>query len=127
MWKNILVIDDNEAIRKSFKLALEDEGYNIYTAESGEKGLEMRKKSNYDLFFIDLKMPGMNGVETLKEIRKIERDVPIYIITAFHKEFMDELKSAVDDGISFEILQKPIGSEQIVLTVRSIFEGPAIY
>ncbi|MGA1826326.1 MAG: response regulator [bacterium] len=127
MGKNILVIDDNEAIRKSFKLALEDEEYNIFTAESGEKGIELRKKSTFDLFFIDLKMPGMNGVETLREIRKVDSEVPIYIITAFHKEFLNELKSAAEDGISFEILQKPIGSKQIVLTVRSVFEGPASY
>jgi DNA-binding NtrC family response regulator len=120
--KRILVIDDDEAIRKSFALALEDTGYQVDTAESGEKGIEMERKARYQLIFLDLKMPGMNGVETLREIRKIDEDVPIYVITAYHKDFFDQLLNAAEDGINFEVLEKPIGAEQIVSVAKSILE-----
>lgn len=124
MGKQILVIDDDEAIRKSFLLALEDTGYRVETAESGEKGIEKEKGNPHDLIFLDLKMPGLNGVETLRELRKIKNDTPVYIVTAFHKEFLDQLNQAMEDGIDFEVLQKPIGNDQIVLVTKSILEGP---
>lgn len=127
MSKRILVIDDEPGIRKSFVLAFEDTPYEVKTAESGEKGIAMAKKSKYDLVFLDLKMPGINGVETLRELRKMDRDVPIYIITAFHQEFLDQLKSAKKDQLDFELLQKPVDSEKLVAIVRAIFEGSARY
>jgi len=127
MSQRILVIDDDESIRKSFSLALEDTGYQVDTVESGEKGIEMRQKNGYDLIFLDLKMPGLNGVETLRELRKIDKDVPVYIVTAFHKEFFGGLKSAGEDGLDFEVVKKPIGSDDIVLVTKSVLEGTVVY
>lgn len=124
MRKRILVIDDEASIRKSFKLSLEDTGYQVDEAESGIKGVEMEQANNYDLIFLDLKMPGMNGVETLRKLREFRKDKPIYIVTAFYGEFLDDLKSAQKDGIDFEVLQKPIGADQIVLVCKSLLEGP---
>ena len=48
----------------------------------------MAKARKYDLVFLDLKMPGLNGVETLRELRQMDQDLPIYIVTAFHEEFL---------------------------------------
>jgi len=127
MSQRILVIDDDESIRKSFSLALEDTEYQVDTVESGEKGIEMRQKNGYDLIFLDLKMPGLNGVETLRELRKIDKDVPVYIVTAFHKEFFGGLKSAGEDGLDFEVVKKPIGSDDIVLVAKSVLEGTVVY
>jgi DNA-binding response OmpR family regulator len=121
--KRILVIDDDEAIRKLFVLTLEDTLCQVDTAKSGEQGIELEQKTRYDLVFLDLKMPGLNGVETLRRLWEIDPGVPIYIITAFHKEFLDELGSAAEDGISFEILHKPFGADEINLLVRSVLEG----
>lgn len=120
MGMEILVIDDDELVRKSFTLALEKTEYNVETAESGEKGVEMRKVKNYDLIFLDLKMPGISGAETLKLLREIDAKGKIYIVTAFHKEFLDELEDAVNEGINFEVLRKPLESSQIVLTAKNI-------
>jgi DNA-binding response OmpR family regulator len=124
MSKRILVIDDEEAIRMSFTLALKDTGFQVDTAESGEKGLQMKKDAEYDLILLDLKMPGMNGVQMLRQIRENDKDVPIYIITAFHKEFFDELKIARKEGLGFEVLKKPVSSEEIVLSTKSIIGQP---
>ncbi len=124
MVNTILVIDDEEAVRKSFALALEDTGCRVETAESGSKGIEEVRSAKYDLIFLDLKMPGMNGVETLMEIRKIDREVPVYIVTAFHKEFFDQLRVAEEEGVRFELLRKPLSSDQIVLITKSILDSP---
>ena len=124
MSKRILVIDDEEAVRESFTLALGDAGLEVDTAESGEKGLQMKKDAEYDLIFLDLKMPGMNGVETLRQIRKTDKKVPIYIFTAFHKEFFEELKIARKEMLSFEILKKPIGTDLIVMLTKLILGQP---
>lgn len=123
MKKRVLVIDDDEAIRKSFALALEDTNYMVDTAESGEQGIEKERENRHALIFLDLKMPGMNGVETLRELRKIDEQVPIYIVTAFHKEFFRQLNDVVEDGLRFDILQKPIGAEQILQLTHGVLGG----
>ena len=127
MKKRILVIDDDESVRKAFLLALEDTGYQVDTAESGEKGIKMRKKNKYDLYFLDLHMPGLNGVETLRALRKIDKNVPIYIVTAFYKMYFDELIKAEGEGIGFEVVRKPIGGDQIVQVTQGALEGPMKY
>ncbi|MGH7889735.1 MAG: response regulator [Thermodesulfobacteriota bacterium] len=124
MHKRILVIDDEEAVRKSFVLALEDADCSVETAESGYKGIKKVRNAKHDLIFLDLKMPGMNGVETLIEIRKIDKEVPVYIVTAFHKEFFDQLKSAEEMGTKFELARKPLSADQIVLITKGILEWP---
>jgi DNA-binding response OmpR family regulator len=126
MTKRILVIDDESGIRKSFMTALEDTGYLVETAESGEVGIEKLEKQKYDLIYLDLNMPGLNGVETLRELRERDKDVPVYILTAFHAAFTDQLKKAADDKIDFELLKKPLSSNQVVSITRGILDGATI-
>ena len=66
-------------------------------------------------------------METLRRLRKIDRGVPVYIVTAFHKEFFEGLKSAGEDGLDFEVVKKPIGSDDIVLVAKSVLEGTVVY
>ncbi len=113
MSVSILVIDDEEVIRKSFILALEDTGYNVHTVESGEKGIEKARATKFDLIFLDLRMPGLDGVKTLRELWKLGQTVPIYITTAFYDDFMGQLQSAADDAISFYLLKKPVDGDEI--------------
>lgn len=122
MSKKILVIDDEEVIRKSFKLALEGLGYDVMALESGQKGIDEIKKTPYNLIFLDLKMPGMDGVATLRGLRQVDMNVPIYIVTAFHKDFLEGLQKAAKDGMNFELLEKPIPGSLIAVMTRSILE-----
>lgn len=124
MAKKILVIDDESAIRKSFQLALEDTGYEVHTADSGETGISAFGRVSYDLVYLDLKMPGINGAETLRRLRQLDRDTPIYVITAFYEEFFDDLQGAADEGVDFDVLRKPISMDQIESVTRGILEGP---
>ncbi|MBN1797868.1 MAG: response regulator [Spirochaetales bacterium] len=119
----ILVIDDDQIIRKAFTLALKESGYEVHTAESGEKGLDMESKTHYHLIFLDLNMPGLNGIETLKELRKKNKLVPVYIITSFHEEYIKELSKASMQGIDFDVLKKPIGKEEIVSITNAVINS----
>jgi len=119
---NILVIDDEEVIRKSFILALDGTGYNVETAESGEKGIKKARETNFALIFLDLRMPGLDGVETLRELWKIGQTVPIYITTAFYDDFADRLESAADDAISFYLLKKPVDGDEIRSIAKVVSE-----
>ena len=124
MKKRILAIDDESSVRKAFILSLEDTGYEVDTADSGMKGIEMEKQNCYDLIFLDLRMPGMNGVETLRELRKIDKKIPVYIVTAFYAEFFEGLQEASRDGIDFELLKKPLDSIGLRTIAKAALEGP---
>jgi CheY-like chemotaxis protein len=88
------------------------------------KGIELERKNRYDLIFLDLKMPGMNGVETLRELRKIDKDIPVYIITAFYAEFFEGLKELGNEGVDFELLKKPLDGQSIRVVVKANLDGP---
>ena len=120
MSKQVLVVDDDLAIRKSFVLALEDTDCQVDTAESGEQGIEEASSNKYDLIFLDLKMPGINGVETLIRLRERGLKIPIYVLTAFHREFTDQLRVAAENGVAFELFKKPLGSQDIRMVTKSI-------
>jgi CheY-like chemotaxis protein len=111
--KKILVVDDEKAIRNSFKLTFEGTNFNIVLAENGKEALGKLDENHYDLIFLDLKMPEMNGVEVLSKIRKKNKEVPIYLITAFQKEFLNELNDARNAGYTFELLNKPLKREEL--------------
>jgi CheY-like chemotaxis protein len=123
MSKRILVIDDNEAVRKSFVLALESLDCEVDVAVSGDEGIEKVRQKRYDLIYLDLNMPGKDGVETLRDLWKKERDVHFYIVTAFQEEFADRLKEAADEGICFQLLRKPIGIDQIITFTKIVIES----
>jgi CheY-like chemotaxis protein len=127
MSYRILIIDDEEAVRKSFILTFEDTEYIVDTADSGEHGIELNTEHTYDLIFLDLKMPGMGGIETLHRIRSTDKKTPIYIITAFYQEYAEQLKQVEQKGIDFEVVRKPVDSENLRVIVNGILKTPAGY
>ena len=106
--KRILVIDDDAAVRATFAMILSAQGYLIETADGGEAGLAAADRARPDLVFLDLKMAGMNGVETLKRLSAAHADVPVYVVTAFYSEFMEPLRNLKSTGIRFDIARKPL-------------------
>jgi len=67
-------------------------------------------------------MAGMNGVETLREIRKMGKKIPVYIITAFQREYFRQLESAKQDGMDFEVMKKPFDRKRLLSLVKGILE-----
>jgi len=79
----ILIIDDDDQLRKSFDKLLKEEAYQVRSAASGEAGLELVRHELPDLIILDMRLPGMNGLETFKAIHAIEPKLPVIIMTAF--------------------------------------------
>lgn len=113
MGSKILVIDDDPAVRGAFKLILEEDDYEVRVAEDGMLGIEMTKAERPDLIFLDLRMPGIDGVETLRRLKTVDESLNVYIVTAFASEFMEQLKAAHNEGLQFELASKPLSSAQI--------------
>ena len=112
---NILIVDDEPGIRTTLAAILDEEGYNVVVAEDGYKGIEAAKKTKFKIAFVDLKMPGINGVETFKRIKKISPNTIIFFMTAFFAE--DLLKEAVKLGIQ-AILYKPLDIDLILKVIK---------
>ncbi|MBU1711562.1 MAG: sigma-54 dependent transcriptional regulator [Proteobacteria bacterium] len=80
---SILIIDDDDQLRNSFKKLLAEEGYKVESAASGEAGLKIVNNEPLDLVILDMRLPGMNGLETFKKIHGIEPKLPVIIMTAY--------------------------------------------
>jgi CheY-like chemotaxis protein len=127
MAKLILVIDDEEAVRDAFQLALEDFDYRVELASSGEQGVRKARAERPDLVFLDLKMPGMDGVQTLRQLLTLYPELPVYIVTAFAQEFMEPLSAASAAGLFFQVAQKPLGMNEIQLIAKATLDQPQAY
>ena len=79
----IVVIDDDEAILQSCRTILEDEGHEVEVAPGAEAGLALLRRNSFDLALIDLKMPRMNGLETLEQAAALDPDLVLIIFTAY--------------------------------------------
>ena len=80
--KSILVVDDESSVRESLRLILKSQ-YEVFTAADGQEALECIQKEKIDLVTLDLKMPGLSGIDVLREIKKIRDDLEVIIITAY--------------------------------------------
>jgi len=112
----ILVIDDEAGIRSSLKGILEDEGFEVKTAEKGDDGLNMIKRHNFDLILLDIWLPRMNGIELLKKIKKYEENVQVIMISG-HGTIETAVK-ATKLG-AYDFLEKPLTYEKVVLTTKN--------
>ncbi|ABD71277.1 response regulator receiver domain protein [Rhodoferax ferrireducens T118] len=120
MTQTILVIDDDAAVRGSFQLVLGEIGCVVRVAEDGLQGIAMAREERPDLIFLDLKMPGIDGVETMRRLLAMDPTFNIYIVTAFSQEYLDDLKQAQAEGMTFQLANKPLSSTQIRHIARSV-------
>ena len=119
MKPRILVIDDEAAIRDALRMILEYEHYEFFGAASGPEGLSIIKRDAPDMVVLDIKMPGMNGLETLAEIRKVDEAVPVAMISG-HGTIADAMQ-ATRLG-AFDFIEKPFTSERVLVTVAKGLE-----
>jgi excisionase family DNA binding protein len=108
---NVLVIDDEENIRLLFKETLEESGHKVATAATGSKGLELVRQGNFDLVFLDLRMPGMDGAEALRQIKSLKPGLPVAIMTGYSNS--DVMTWALAQG-PLEVINKPFNGADIV-------------
>jgi CheY-like chemotaxis protein len=93
----ILLVDDEEHIRLLFKEELEEEGYSIRLASNGYEALEILKTGQFDLVVLDIKMPGIDGIQTLNEIKKLNKEQRVILCSAYG-EFKQDFSSWVSDA-----------------------------
>lgn len=121
--KRILIIDDDETVRKAFSLALHRSPYELVEAATGEEGAALAAAEPFDLVYLDLRMPDIDGVETLRRIHAVKPDLLVYIVTAFHREFFDDLVTARGQGLRFELMRKPLERSQIIDITNGVLGG----
>jgi len=81
--KKILIVDDESNLRELYKGELAEAGYEVATASTGEEALAMIEEAGPDLVTLDVRMPGMGGIETLREIRELDPGIPVIMLTAY--------------------------------------------
>jgi len=112
----ILVIDDDEIIRSLFKRTLEERGHTVVTAGTGAEGIGCVRRWDFDLVFLDLKLPEMDGAELLREIRIARPKLPVTIITGYpDSEMMERVLKQGPLGV----ILKPFDDSDIITAVNN--------
>lgn len=94
--KKILLVDDEESIQLLYHEEFEEEGYQVISALNGEEALEKFNSELPDLVILDIQMPGMNGIEVLRQMKMINEDIPVILSSAYH-EYKQDLSSWASD------------------------------
>jgi two-component system nitrogen regulation response regulator NtrX len=116
MKARILVIDDESAIRDSMRMILEYEGCEFLGAATGEEGITLVERESIDLVFLDIKMPGMDGLEVLGRLKAVAEDLPVVMISG-HGTVATAVE-ATKLG-AFDFIEKPLATERILLAIRN--------
>jgi DNA-binding response OmpR family regulator len=115
--KSLLVVDDDTNCRRLYESELSDEGYSVVAASSGPEALEMLDNTEFDLVILDIKMPEMDGLETLCEIMKAKRDVAVVINSAY-----PSFKTDFASWNAEAYVVKSSNLDELKRTVRSVLQ-----
>jgi len=115
----ILVIDDEAAIRDSLRMTLEYEGYEFLSAATGQEGLALAEREAPDLVLLDVKMPGMDGIEVLERLRNMNDQLPIVVISG-HGTISTAVE-ATKKG-AWDFIEKPFASERVLVSLRNALD-----
>ncbi len=115
----VLVVDDEGGIRESLSGILEDEGYEVLTSSSGEDAIGVIKEQSPDLILLDIWLPGIDGIQTLEEIKTIKPELPVIMISG-HGNIEIAVKSTRIGAYDF--LEKPLSLERVLISVKRAIE-----
>jgi two-component system nitrogen regulation response regulator NtrX len=115
----ILVIDDEVAIRDSLKMTLEYEGYEFIGAATGQEGLTLAERETPDLVLLDVKMPGMDGLEVLDRLRALNDTLPVVVVSG-HGTISTAVE-ATKKG-AFDFIEKPFASDRVLVSLRNALD-----
>jgi DNA-binding NtrC family response regulator len=116
MPSKILVVDDEPSVRKELRKFLNDKGYDVVEAGDGNEALTVYQQENPHVVLLDVRMPGKDGVETLHELKALDPEASVIMVTAVHEE--DIAKQAMSEG-AFEYITKPINREYLELALMT--------
>jgi DNA-binding NtrC family response regulator len=112
----ILVIDDEEIMREILETLLTREGYQVRLAANAAEGLELARRMSFDAAIVDVMMPGMDGISALDELKKIDDDLPVMVITAFAS--VENAIAAMKRG-AFDYITKPFKNDEVMVVLRN--------
>ena len=121
--EKILIVDDEKIVRESLLHWFEEDGYDVEAAEDGETALKMFDKNKYDLLLVDMKMPGIGGLELLKKIKEIDKETIVILITAFAS--VPSAITALKDG-AYDYVTKPVDPDELAHLVKKALEQKAL-
>ncbi|PID44022.1 MAG: DNA-binding response regulator [Proteobacteria bacterium] len=111
----ILVVDDEPNYLIVLSELLKDEGFEVYTAPGGKEALEMVKRVDLDMVISDMQMPGMDGMALMTEIKGVDKDLPVVIVTAYAD--IEKAVAAMQAG-AFSYLAKPFSNDELIVTIN---------
>ena len=120
MADRLLVVDDEPSMTEFLEILLAQEGYEVTTASSGEEGFKLYRRLEPDLILTDVKMPGMSGLDLIREIHALDSAIPIIAITAYASA--DDAIRAVREG-AYDYLSKPFQIEDLRIIIRNALEA----
>ncbi len=120
MTDTILIIDDDHSLRSIVKDVLHDEGFSVAEAPDGRKAIRQFRDSRPDAVLLDLNMPGMNGIDTMHELRKIDSTVPVIILTAFGD--VPTAVGMIREG-AYDFTVKPPEFDRLIITLKKAVEA----
>lgn len=117
--EKILIVDDNKYLRYTLTELLRTSGFDTNAVENGNQALEEIKSNSYVLMILDMKLPGMDGIEILKKVREINTSIPVIMLTAFGdiKSAVEAMKQGAQDFIT-----KPFDNEAMIMTIKKALE-----
>ena len=116
----VLIVDDEKSIRDSFARTLGYEGYSASSAPDGKTALAMLGEGQFDAVLLDIKMPGMDGIEVLKRIREMDRDLPVVVISG-HGSVATAVEATKIGAFNF--VEKPTDRDRLLIEVRNAIAG----
>lgn len=121
--KRVLVVDDEDAMRVTLAAGLELEGYEVVEARSGAHALELVRKQAFTVVISDVRMPGLNGVDTFRELKRIRPELTVVLMTAFALEKL--LEEAIAEGV-YTVIYKPFSMEHLSRIIARAVDSPAV-
>src|SRR3989304_4315618 len=117
---HILVVDDEKLLRWSLEEGLRQEGYEVTSTETGEAALSILGESHIDLILLDIKLPGISGMEVLKKVKDLYQELPVIMLTG--QGIVETAVEALKTG-AYDYITKPFNLDELKLTVRKALEN----
>ena len=119
--RNLLVVDDEENMRRLIKKVMSEQGYRVDLLENGEKTIQLvaKEPNSYDIVMLDIRLPGKDGIKVLRKIREINPEIAVIMMTAY--ESLETAIQAIREG-AYDYLIKPVGVDELIISVERALE-----
>ncbi|MDV2496180.1 MAG: response regulator [bacterium] len=116
MKRTVLVVDDEYSVCRELRKFLEGKGYDVVEASSGDEGIEVYRQERPDVVLLDMMMPHMSGLAALQELRALDPEACVIVVTALYEEVL--ANQAMDEG-AFDYITKPINREHLEMALMT--------